>query len=215
MEHLLSSRRERKLHISNFLEVFENLSDEELIDNYKSALTANIEGVHLQALRLIAMRKAIIRRFNKTPIDFKDTILNINEGSGIPNLSLEIEDPKIQIAKEIKKKFATQTDTESQVIIHIDLGPYRDVQRLRIWNNTYLKCHQTARKSKMLFSENIAVYPNWCFVKPGTIFSFTLIFENLPKDCLAFDLIEDIPEMGGFFFKGIRRNNSNVYHLRM
>ncbi|NGX85264.1 hypothetical protein [Aequorivita sp. KMM 9714] len=215
MEHLLSSRRERELHISNFLEVFENLSDEELIDSYKSALTANIEGVHLQALHIIALDLAIIKRFKKPLIELKDITLSINEGFEIPNLSLEIKDPKIQIAKELKDQSATQTDTESQVIIHIDLGPYRDVQRLRIWNNTYLKCHQTARKSKMLFSENIAVYPNWCFVKPGTIFSFTLIFENLPKDCLAFDLIEDIPEMGGFFFKGIRRNNSNVYHLRM
>ncbi|WP_313115159.1 hypothetical protein [Aequorivita sediminis] len=215
MEHFLLSRKKRELHNLNFLEVFKNLSDEELIDSYKTTLKANIEGVHLQSLHLIALDLAIIKRFNKIPIKLKNTVLRINDGFEISNLSVEKKDPKIQIAKEIKKMFSTQTETESQVIVDIDLGPYRDVQRMRIWNNTYLKCHQTARKSKMLFSENIAVYPNWCFVKPGTIFSFTLIFENLLKECLSFDLVEDIPEMGGFLFNGIKKNNSNVYHLRM
>ncbi|MCG2431929.1 hypothetical protein [Aequorivita xiaoshiensis] len=215
MEHLILSIKERELHISNFLEVFKTLCDEELIGAYKNALKTNTGGEHLQGLRIQAMRKAIFRRLNKTPVDFKDTVLSTNENSDIPNLSVEIKDPKIQIVKEIKKKFTTKTDTESQVIVHIDSGPYRDSQRLRIWDNTYLKCKQTARTSKLLFSENIAIYPKWSFVASGTIFSFTLIFENLPKECLSFDLIENIPEMGGFFFKGIRRNNPNVYHLRM
>lgn len=119
----------------------------------------------------------------------------------------------IEIAKELKDQIATQAETESQVIVHISLKPNRFIQTLRIWNNTFLKCRESGAKCKMLFSENIAVYPQWTNVAPGLGHSFTLIFENLPKDCTSFDLIEDIPEYGGFLFKNIERNNSNVYNL--
>jgi len=119
----------------------------------------------------------------------------------------------IEIAKELKDQIATQTETESQVIVHITYRAMEVNERLRVWSNTFLKCKESRIKCKMLFSENIAVYPQWTNVALGSTLSFTLIFENLPKDCISFDLIEDIPESGGFLFKGIERNNSNVYNL--
>lgn len=165
---------------------------------------------------------AFVKRFNKSPIEFLDNcIIRINDSFEIPEPNVEpkeikpLKEPKIKIAKELREQIAPQTDYESQVIVHIGFRAFGDVQRLRIWNNTFLKCRQTNTKSKMLFSDNIAKYPNWTIVEPGTHFSFTLIFEKLPKACLTFDLIEDIPEAGGFFIKGIERNNLNIYNLRL
>lgn len=123
--------------------------------------------------------------------------------------------PIIKIAKELKEQIATQTEIESQVIVHINFQPSLIPQFFRVWSNTFLRCKESGTKCKMLFSENIAGYPQWSRVEPGDPFSFTLIFENLPKECLTFDLIEEIPEEGGFLFKNIERNNTNVYNLKM
>ena len=46
-------------------------------------------------------------------------------------------------------------------------------------------------------------------------FWFTLVFSGLPKECESFDLKEEIPEEGGFFVKNIRRNNSDVYRIKI
>jgi hypothetical protein len=35
----------------------------------------------------------------------------------------------------------------------------------------------------------------------------------LPKNCDSFDLIERIPEPGGFIYTNIKRNKTDVYHL--
>lgn len=121
----------------------------------------------------------------------------------------------IEIAKELKEQIATQTEIESQVFVHIHFQPPLIPQVLRVWSNTYLRCKESGVRCKMLFSENIAVYPQWTRVEPGVPFSFALIFENLPKKCLTFDLIEEIPEEGGFVFKDIERNSSNVYNLKL
>lgn len=129
--------------------------------------------------------------------------------------SVTKKEPMIEIAKELKEQISNQTDTESQVIVNIDFHAPSIPQVLRVWNNTYLLCENSGVRCKMLFSENIAVYPQWTEVKPGTRFSFTLIFENLPKVCSTFDLIEEIPEKGGFLFTNIKRNNSNVYNLTL
>lgn len=40
---------------------------------------------------------------------------------------------------------------------------------------------------------------------------FTLIFEELSKGCKNFDLIEMIPQSGGFEAFNISRNNMDVY----
>lgn len=35
----------------------------------------------------------------------------------------------------------------------------------------------------LLFSDNIAIYPEWSEVDGYTPINFTLMFENLPKEC--------------------------------
>ncbi|SRX73357.1 hypothetical protein [Aequorivita antarctica] len=130
-------------------------------------------------------------------------------------MSTTIKQPEIEIAKELKELIATQTETESQVIVHINCYSGMYPTQVRIWNNVFLLCKDTGAKSKLLFSDNIAVYPQWTELKAYKDLDFTLVFENLPKECRKFDLIEQIPETGGFFFKDIQRNNSNVYSLEM
>jgi hypothetical protein len=68
-------------------------------------------------------------------------------------------------------------------------------------------------RSTLHHAENITIAPTWTWVSAGKIFRFTLIFAPLPKSCDFFDLLEDIPEAGGFFVQNIKRNKSDVYHV--
>ena len=80
MEQFYLRRQGDSQQISEFLESFEKMSNSELIESYKSALKVGIVGVHSQGLRLLAMRKAFIKRFNKSPIEFTDNcIISIND----------------------------------------------------------------------------------------------------------------------------------------
>jgi len=45
--------------------------------------------------------------------------------------------------------------------------------------------------------------------------SYLIIFIPLPKSCDFFDLLEDIPESGGFFVRNIKRNKADVYHVQI
>jgi|SRR5690554_350060 len=123
--------------------------------------------------------------------------------------------PTIEIAKALKEKLVTQTETESQVIVPINFSTGRYGKLIRVWNNTFLQCKDLKNKRMLLFSDNIAIYPKGLEVAPCSTLNFTLIFENLPKACRSFDLIEDIPEKGGFLFKDIPRNDSNVYYQEL
>jgi hypothetical protein len=46
-------------------------------------------------------------------------------------------------------------------------------------------------------------------------YTFLLIFAALPKSCTQFDLVEDIPEEGGFLVRNIARNKSDVYRINL
>ncbi len=85
--------------------------------------------------------------------------------------------------------------------------------RIRIWPSTFLIQNNGVRK-KMLQHYNIALYPEWIIVKSHPHI-FTLIFEGLDKDCVSFDLLEDIPEPGEFYVRGIQRNQTDVYSVSL
>ena len=61
---------------------------------------------------------------------------------------------------------------------------------------------------------NITFHPEWMWCTKGQ-HNFTLFFKALPKNCKVFDLFEDIPELGGFVKKNIRRKKSDVYHVEL
>ncbi len=105
--------------------------------------------------------------------------------------------------------------TESQVIVHCSYRPFHNHDKIRIWKSTYLFDNNSDHKSNFVSSENISLYPNWTWVEANKTHIFTLIFTGLPKSCESFDLIESIPEPGGFEVRNIRRNKSDVYYLKL
>ena len=84
---------------------------------------------------------------------------------------------------------------------------------IRIWSSTVLIDKESGNRSRLLHALNITIAPQWTEVPEGFTARFTLIFTPLPKTCDFFDLLEDIPETGGFHIEGIKRNKSDVYHV--
>ena len=131
--------------------------------------------------------------------------LTVKEVEVLPKPDLELDQNLLQQAKEYPQ-------LEQQIVLHCSFQhtPFFNPS-IRIWKNTYLKPKGSTQVFRMLNAFNISIYPEWTKVKYQGIHEFTLIFEGLPKDCKTFDLIEDIPEDGGFYVPNIRRNSSDIY----
>ena len=80
---------------------------------------------------------------------------------------------------------------------------------------TFLIARDVKHRSELVHAENIPLYPVWKSVAPGTTDQFTLIFTGLPSSCTVFDLVEEIPQVGGFFVGNIPRNSLDVYEVRL
>ena len=106
----------------------------------------------------------------------------------------------------------TEVELESQVVIHGSYTADLYTGRIRIWPTTYLIDRHSQHKSQLIWHEGISMYPDWTWLNPGKNY-FTLIFSGLPKSCVIFDLVEEIPEPRGFMIEGILRNNSDVYNV--
>ena len=103
---------------------------------------------------------------------------------------------------------------EKQVIIHCRYkcsNPYG--MNIRIWSSTFLIAKDIAHKSELVHAESIPFAPAWMFVPPGDSNQFSLIFTGLPKGCQKFDLVEIIPQEGGFYISNIERNEMDVYEV--
>jgi len=122
---------------------------------------------------------------------------------------------KPKIDQATKKKLEKEFKLEGQVTIHIDFTAKIEGSLLRIWKTTFLFSKNSTHKSKLLHHYNIALYPQWMQVSLGQAIRFTLIFSALPKSCTHFDMIEQIPESGGFAFRNITRNSTDVYCLTL
>ncbi len=118
---------------------------------------------------------------------------------------------KIQIASELTQN----VDEENQVVVHCMFPAVNEENGLRIWPTTFLICRQTRVRVGLVHQENITMYPNWTWVPENTSYFFTLFFRGLPKGCRTFDLIEEIPQSGGFVVRNIVRNNSDVYKVAL
>lgn len=113
---------------------------------------------------------------------------------------------------DIKERIETSIDAESQVIVHASFDA-TDETFIRIWSSTFLVDRVTGHRSKLTHLEGVPLAPQWMSVPAGYTARFTLLFTGLPKGCTHFDLIEDIPQSGGFFVKNIRRNSMDVYQV--
>lgn len=127
-----------------------------------------------------------------------------------------IEKPKVEIAEDLLLKLETFVQTEGQVIVHcLCKAPIMYDTKIRIWKTTYLFANNSDHKSILVHAENICYYPAWQDLPAGSSTVFTLIFNRLPKSCTIFDFMEVIPESGGFSVKGIARNKTDVYFIRL
>lgn len=127
-------------------------------------------------------------------------------------IEIPVAKPKVNIDEDVKNQIQKKVDDESQVIIHCT---YKGSGAIRIWKSTFLFAKDSSHQSKLVQAENITLYSTWTPVRYGEKKSFSLIFTGLPKTCKVFDLIEKIPEPGGFEVRNIIRNISDIYHLEV
>lgn len=126
-----------------------------------------------------------------------------------------IVDPKRKVSRLVKKKLQCEIQEEAQVIVHCSYTGDKEGSLIRIWKSTFLVPHESNKKSSLIHCDNISLYPSWTPVEPNNTLVFTLAFSTLPKSCKMFDLIESIPEPGGFEVKNIRRNKTDVYRVKI
>lgn len=128
----------------------------------------------------------------------------------------DITEPKVRpiVQPAVKEAIQNQAATEQQVIVH---GSYIATifgDGIRIWPTTFLCDQHSDHKSTLVYTEGITNYPTWTLLEPGEKINFVLVFTGLPKTCTVFDLEEIIPQPDGFKIKNIRRNKTDVYHVR-
>jgi hypothetical protein len=127
------------------------------------------------------------------------------------------------VIEPVKVKPAIDLDTlvalnpalanDSYVYVHCNFRNRWRGMLIRIWSTTYLIDQATGAKSRLVHAENITLAPVWTMVPDRRDYSFLLIFEALPQSCKVFELLEDIPQAGGFHVGAILRNPSDVYHV--
>lgn len=123
--------------------------------------------------------------------------------------------PDIQIDPATSLQLLSSVSEESQVILHCYYTGAFVEDNIRIWKSTFLFPHECHQKSQLITVHNITLYPQWMTVLQGETIVFTLVFSALPRECKVFDMIESIPEPGGFEVKNIQRNKIDVYHIRL
>jgi hypothetical protein len=102
---------------------------------------------------------------------------------------------------------------QSHVYVHCYFNNTVKDMLIRIWKTTFLIDKTSSHRSKLVHIENISYAPQWTAIPENKLYQFLLIFEALPKGCEVFDLLEDIPQPGGFFIADIMRNKKDVYHV--
>jgi hypothetical protein len=128
-----------------------------------------------------------------------------------------VEEPPVkvkpQVDVEVLSSISPATLEDSFVYVHCYFNNSFKDMLIRIWSTTFLIDTTSAVRSKLIHAENISLAPMWTRIPDGQTYSFLLVFEGLPKSCKQFDLIEDIPQPGGFEVRNISRNPTDVYHI--
>jgi hypothetical protein len=126
-----------------------------------------------------------------------------------------IKDPSTKPAVTTEAVTETQSATleAGHVYVHCYFNnTYKDML-IRIWKSTFLIDQGSGSRSELVHIENISYAPQWTMVPDNQLFHFLLIFTALPKSCIKFDLLEDIPQSGGFHVRDILRNEIDVYRV--
>ena len=126
-----------------------------------------------------------------------------------------IEAPVIKpsIETDVLTSIDSWTLEDQHVYVHCYFKNDLEEMLIRVWRSTFLVDKVSGLRSELVHAENISFAPQWTIIKGKRVYSFLLIFSGLPKDCKVFDLVEDIPQAGGFFVPNIKRNELDVYHV--
>ena len=120
---------------------------------------------------------------------------------------------KILVGVDILASIDPDILEDSYVYVHCQFPIPAPGMLVRIWKTTVLKdCHSSGQ-SQLIHAENISYAPQWTMIPDTGMYSFLLIFSALPKACTMFDLVEEIPQPGGFLVKNIARNKTDVYRI--
>jgi len=120
---------------------------------------------------------------------------------------------KVLIGVDILASIDPDVLEDSYVYVHCQFPVMEPGMLIRIWKTTVLKdCHSSGQ-SQLIHAENISYAPQWTMIPDSGTYSFLLIFSALPKTCTQFDLVEEIPQPGGFLVKNIARNKTDVYRI--
>ena len=120
---------------------------------------------------------------------------------------------KPETETETLEEVMTVTLEQGHVYVHCHFNNGPQESLIRIWKSTYLIPKGSSERSELIHAENISIAPVWTRMPKNREFRFLLIFSGLPSDCTVFDMVEDIPEPGGFFTGNINRNSTDVYHI--
>ena len=130
-----------------------------------------------------------------------------------------VSDPPIKSKPELDPLLLTAVHPDpchdSFVYLHCHFYNEWPNALIRIWRTSYLVDPASGARSPLVHAENISIAPVWTLVRHRSTFRFLLIFAGLPKACRRFDLIEEIPQPGGFSIKDIQRNQQDVYHVEV
>lgn len=102
---------------------------------------------------------------------------------------------------------------DAHIYVHCHYQNDLDEMFIRVWRSTFLVDKHSDAHAQLLHAENISIAPSWTIIPGKMSYTFLLIFSSLPKDCKLFDLVEDIPQPGGFHVSNITRNSQDVYHV--
>jgi hypothetical protein len=131
---------------------------------------------------------------------------------GFATKTEEITKPKPQVDVDTLATIDAEMLEDSFVYVHCHFKNMVDDMLIRIWRTTFLIDKSSATRSQLIHAENISYAPQWTIIPRGD-FSFLLIFGGLPKSCRVFDLVEEIPQPGGFEVGNIQRNETDVYRI--
>lgn len=125
----------------------------------------------------------------------------------------DIPTVKPEIDTDVLTSIDPNSLTDSYIYVHCHYQNEYPEMFIRVWRSTFLIDRTSASRSQLVHAENISYAPQWTFIPGKQLYTFLLIFSALPKDCKIFDLVEDIPQAGGFHVSGVARNEQDVYHV--
>jgi hypothetical protein len=120
---------------------------------------------------------------------------------------------KKQVEVDVLEAAETAVVEDSHIYVHCDFPIHSPGMLMRIWRTTFLLDRHSSARAQLVHAENISYAPQWTMIPDRGTYSFLLIFSSLPKSCTLFDLIEEIPQPGGFLVQSIVRNNTDVYRI--